>query len=208
MDKIFDPFFTTKPKGKGTGLGLSMVYGSIKQNKGHLNVESTPGAGTTFHLYFKQVKSGGAKSSASAADAELDLEGVTILLVEDDESVREAIKIMLEASGCTIIEASNGVDAVHVFQEKSPLIDVVLTDVVMPQMGGAELGKRLREIKRDVRIIYGTGYIDDVSELAEALGETPIIISKPYERADLVRKIRSLLGDRNGHRSESDDPHR
>ena len=130
-----------------------------------------------------------------------------VLLVEDDESVREAIKIMLETSGCTTIEASNGVEAIRIFQEKSPLINIVLTDVVMPMMGGAELGKRLREIKGDVRIIYGTGYIDDVSELVEMLGETPIIISKPYERTDLVRKIRSLLGDRNGRRSESDDPH-
>jgi len=119
-----------------------------------------------------------------------------------------AIKIMLEASGCATIEASNGVDAVQVFQEKSPLIDVVLTDFVMPQMGGAELGKRLREIKRDVKIIYGTGYIDDVSKLVEALGETPIIINKPYDRTDLIRKIRSLSGHRNGRRSESDDSHR
>jgi two-component system cell cycle sensor histidine kinase/response regulator CckA len=197
MDKIFDPFFTTKPLGKGTGLGLSMVYGATKQNKGHLDVGSSPGGGTTFHLYFPQIEPGGVKSLDAAPDTAVDLKGFTILLVEDDESVREATRAMLEDLGCAVLEASNGVDAIRLFQEKSPRIDIVLTDVIMPGIGGAELGKRLREIKRDVRIIFSTGYSDHVNELEKELGETPPIITKPYERADLERKIRSLLGDRN-----------
>jgi len=199
MDKIFDPFFTTKPPGKGTGLGLSMVYGAIKQNKGHLDVGGTPGGGTTFHLYFNRIAPGATRSSAGKADTELDLNGITVLLVEDDESVREATRIMLEASGCAVIEASDGVDAVRLFKDKAPLIDIVLSDVVMPNMGGAELGKKLREIKPDIRIIFCTGYIDHVNELEKELGEIPPIISKPYERAELVRKIRLILGDRNGN---------
>jgi two-component system cell cycle sensor histidine kinase/response regulator CckA len=208
MDKIFDPFFTTKPQGKGTGLGLSMVYGAIKQNKGHLDVGSVPGGGTTFHLYFNRIAPGATRSSASTSDVDLDLNGVTVLLVEDDESVREATRMMLEASGCTVIEASDGVAAVQVFQEKGPLIDVVLTDVIMPGMGWVQLGKKLREIKHDVRIIFCTGYVDHVNELEKELGETPAIITKPYERADLVRKIRSLLGDRNERRAEGNNPRR
>jgi CheY-like chemotaxis protein len=193
MDKIFDPFFTTKPLGKGTGLGLSMVYGATKQNKGHLDVGSAPGAGTTFHLYFKRVAKEAPLSASFAADAELDLNGLTILLVEDDENVREATRMMLEESGCAVIEASNGVEAVQVFQEKEPLIDVVLTDVIMREMGGTQLGKKLREIKHDVRIIFCTGHIEHVNELEKLLGETPPIITKPFGRAELVRKIRSLL---------------
>ena len=198
LDKIFDPFFTTKPQGKGTGLGLSMVYGAIKQNSGHVDVESVPGSGTTFHLYFNHLAPRGARSTAHAASAEVDLNGVTVLLVEDEENVREATKLILEASGCTVIEAADGLDAVRLFVDKAPQIDIVLTDVVMPQMGGAQLGKRLREMKPDVRIIFCTGYIDHVNELEKVLGETLTIISKPYERVELVRTIGSLLGDRNG----------
>lgn len=198
MDKIFDPFFTTKPPGKGTGLGLSMVFGAIKQNMGHLDVGSVPGRGTTFHLYFNRIPPGTADASASAEDTGPDLSGIMVLLVEDDESVREATKLMLEASGCSVIEAANGEDALRAFQDNNPLIDIVLSDVVMLGMSGAQLGKRLRELKHDVRIIFCTGYIDHVNELTNELGETPLIITKPYERTDLVRKIRSLLGDRNG----------
>jgi len=198
LNKIFDPFFTTKPQGKGTGLGLSMVYGAIKQNKGHLDVGSVPGRGTTFHLYFDRIAPPGARSIARTAAMEIDLNGVTVLLVEDDENVREATKLILEASGCAVIEAADGLDAVRLFADKAPQIDIVLSDVVMPQMGGAQLGKKLREMKPNVRIIFCTGYIDHVKELETVLGETPTIISKPYERADLIRAIRTLLGDENG----------
>ncbi|HYW83932.1 MAG TPA: response regulator, partial [Spirochaetia bacterium] len=198
LDKIFDPFFTTKPQGKGTGLGLSMVYGAIQQNKGHIEVASVPGSGTTFHLYFDRIAHGEARSPAHTPAGVIDLSGVTVLLVEDDESVREATKLILEASGCRIIEAANGQDAVRTFTDQAPLIDIVLSDVVMPQMGGAQLGKTLRGMKPDVRIIFCTGYIDHVNELEKVLGEAPTIISKPYERADLIRTIRSLLGDGNG----------
>ena len=198
LDKIFDPFFTTKPQGKGTGLGLSMVYGAIKQNKGHIDVGSVTGSGTTFHLYFDRLAPGEARSAAHTASAEVHLSGVTVLLVEDDESVREATKLILEAAGCAVIEATNGLDAVRIFTDKAPLIDVVLSDVVMPQMGGVQLGKKLREMKPDVRIVFCTGYMDHVSELEKVLGEAPTIISKPYERTELIRTIRSLLGDRNG----------
>jgi CheY-like chemotaxis protein len=110
---------------------------------------------------------------------------------------------MLEDLGCIVVQASNGVDAIRLFQEKGRRIDIVLTDVIMPGMGGAELGRKLREIKRDVRIIFSTGYIDHVNELEKVLGETPPIITKPYQGADLERKIRSLLGDRNGRASSS-----
>ena len=198
LGKIFDPFFTTKPQGKGTGLGLSMVYGAVKQNKGHIDVGSAPGRGTTFHLYFPRLADGAARDTTHLEATQIDLNGVTVLLVEDEESVREATRLILEAAGCTVIEAANGLDALRLFADKSSIVDIVLSDVVMPQMGGAQLGKRLREMKPDVRIIFCTGYIDHVNELEKILGEAPAIISKPYGRAELVQTFRSVLGDRDG----------
>jgi two-component system cell cycle sensor histidine kinase/response regulator CckA len=195
MDRIFDPFFTTKPEGKGTGLGLSMVYGATKQNNGFLQVASTPHTGTTFHLYFSRITHPAARSGAGMEEAALVLSGITILLVEDDENVRQATKMMLEISGGVVIEASNGSDALRLYRDKASTIGIVLSDVVMPGMGGAELGKKLREVKPDVKLIFCTGYFDRIHELTTALGETPQIITKPYDRAELVRRIRLLLGD-------------
>ena len=198
MDKeilhhIFEPFFTTKPHGSGTGLGLSTVYGIIKQSNGWISVYSEPGAGTTFRIYLPRVnetvsdRNDAPKSPPSAAVGE------TILVVEDQENVRHLAVTLIRGFGYHVLEAASGEEAIHVAQTHSGTIRLVLTDVVMPGMSGRVLAEKLKAEQPDIRILFMSGYTDDVVVQHGALGDNVAYLQKPFTLNELADKIRDLL---------------
>jgi len=193
MEKIFDPFYTTKEKGAGTGLGLSTVYGIVKQHNGHIYVYSEMGSGTTFKIYFPTVaKAAEEKSRKSFPPMEKGVE--TILLADDEASIRKLIRDTLEPLGYKIIEASNGKEALEIFRQNELTIDLLLTDVIMPQMTGKQLGKVLRDEKPGLKILYMSGYTDNVIANQGVLDDNVNFINKPLIPSLLTKKIREVLG--------------
>ncbi|MBI5525635.1 MAG: PAS domain S-box protein [Deltaproteobacteria bacterium] len=191
--KIFEPFFSTKEKGKGTGLGLSMVYGIVKQNKGHIEVESVVGTGTVFRVFFKRVQREGARQ-VFAAQGELPRgRGETILLVEDEDVVRASIARMLKGAGYSVIEAAGGAAALDRFRQNRGAIAAVLTDVIMPGMGGSALASELRNIDPAAKILFCSGYPDEMTGAQGALPTGTVLVGKPVDKADLLTKIREVL---------------
>jgi PAS domain S-box-containing protein len=190
--RIFEPFFTTKPVGKGTGLGLATVYGIVKQLGGGLQVESAPGQGSTFSVllpYAEGELEPGARPGASGA-----LRGSeTLLLVEDEQVVRSSLKRMLERHGYRVLEARHGADALLVLRERRGEVDLVLTDVRMPEMGGQELVARLRTEAPGLPVLYLSGYADVMPEVG---GEGPAVafVEKPVSATTLLEHVRGALG--------------
>lgn len=189
LGKIFDPFFTTKEKGKGTGLGLATVYGIVKNHNGFVEVHSEIGAGTAFSVYLPAVE------EEAVGVEEMDGEAAggteTILVVDDEETIRRLLRDLLEAKGYRVLEASDGREALGVFDREK--VDLVILDMVMPDMGGRETYVRLRERKGDVRTILSTGYAED--ERARELMAMGVraFVQKPYRAEDLARVVRSVL---------------
>jgi two-component system, cell cycle sensor histidine kinase and response regulator CckA len=196
VSRIFDPFFTTKPQ--GTGLGLSTVFGVVKQSLGHVTVYSEPGIGTTFKIYLPQfdgVASDRAPEVANAAPTPVAGGGETILLVEDFEVLRALGAEMLEAAGYSVRVAANGSEALAIFDRHAKDIDVVLTDVMMPQMDGKELAQRLLSKRPDLKIIFTSGYPAQTA-IDEQLTSCDVeFIQKPYSSGELTAKIREILSD-------------
>lgn len=191
-ERIFEPFFTTKEKGKGSGLGLSTVYGIVKQCRGHIEVESAVNRGAEFRIYFP--RHGGATPAASCPKPGAQPRGTeSILLVEDEGTVRRLARRNLEALGYRVIEARHGEEALRVFRESKDPIDLVLTDVVMPCMGGPELVEHLRRIKRDIRVAYMSGFTEDVVlDRVNADHGAPLLL-KPYTQELLAQTVRQAL---------------
>jgi CheY-like chemotaxis protein len=195
--RIFEPFFTTKPPGQGTGLGLSTAYGIVKQSGGYIAVDTAVGAGTTFTIMLPRVfdtsepLTGGLPADSPSPDAPRG----TVLLVEDEAAVREAAKRMLRKYGFVVIEAKNGDDALALWQEHAPVVDVVLTDVVMPSMGGADLVRSLRATRPDVRVVFMSGYTQGTLEIAAAEEAATRFLPKPFTADQLVGALRELIGD-------------
>jgi PAS domain S-box-containing protein len=190
--RIFEPFFTTKEAGKGTGLGLAMVFGCVKQSGGHIEVESSDGQGSTFRIYLPGVS--GPESPPSQDEATTPGGGSeTILLAEDEPAVRRIARIALERHGYRVIEAGDGRAALEAVERHVGGIDLLVTDVVMPQLGGRELADRLRELCPGIGVLFLSGYIEDeiVREGITASGAT--FLQKPFSTLDLVRKVRALL---------------
>ncbi|HTY20732.1 MAG TPA: ATP-binding protein [Geobacteraceae bacterium] len=194
-DRIFDPFFTTKEVGKGTGLGLSMVYGTIRQHNGIIEVESEIGQGTTFNIYLPLVEEA---TNDQPAVPILFHKGKkeTILVAEDDVTVREFLKGLLEGSGYNVISVSNGEDAVKEFSYNSDIISLVLLDVIMPKKNGKEAYDEMVGIKPDIKAIFVSGYANDVIDWKCALQEEVYLIQKPVQPSLLLMKLREAL-DRN-----------
>jgi signal transduction histidine kinase/DNA-binding response OmpR family regulator len=196
--KIFDPFFTTKEKGRGTGLGMATVYGIVKQNQGNINVYSEPGQGTTFKIYWPvtedqivqkvQVKPGRDVLTGSEA----------ILLVEDDEAVRNFAGAVLKGFGYTVFKASNGKSALELIKENDLQIDLLITDLVMPEMNGEELAAKLQEIFPATLVLYASGYTDNHVVHSGILEKGVNFIHKPYSVQTLAEKVREVL--ENGNR--------
>ena len=190
-DRIFEPFYTTKgDEGQGTGLGLAMVYGIVHSHGGHIEVQTSPGSGSTFHVLLPE--SPGTELEGSAGRARPTARGQgRVLVVDDEETVRSVLRAMLESMGYAVTLASNGVEAIEVFSEMEPSPDLVIMDMTMPRMGGRECSRRLREIDRDVPILVATGHS---TELAKEELEFAGYIQKPFVRTRLAEMIESVMG--------------
>jgi two-component system cell cycle sensor histidine kinase/response regulator CckA len=213
-DKIFEPFFSTKEVGKGTGLGLSTVYGIVKQTGGFIYVDSEPGQGTSFHIFLPRhhaepevqveqpsaavIATNGAAKEAAPAPAEMkprtDLTGQgTILLVEDEEGLRALNARGLRSRGYTVVEAENGVEAMEVLEEQSGAIDLVVSDVVMPEMDGPTLLKAMREQNPDIKFIFVSGYAEDAFEKSLPEGQQFDFLPKPFTLSQLVAAVKETM---------------
>ena len=193
QSRIFEPFFTTKEKGKGTGLGLSTVYGIVKQSGGYVMVQSEPGRGSTFHIYLPQVEGTAEKHSVAPPDAARG--GTeTVLLVEDEESVRQLVRDTLAAKGYRVLEGENGETGLAVAAGHPGKIDLVITDVVMPGMGGREMVKQLVETRPGAKVLYLSGYTEDAIVSDGSIEPGTAFLQKPFTLQSLSRKVREVLG--------------
>jgi two-component system cell cycle sensor histidine kinase/response regulator CckA len=190
---IFEPFFTTKEVGKGTGLGLSTVYGVVKQSGGYIWVYSELGHGSVFKIYLPRVDQSVQQSRPSELAPELYHGTETVLLVEDEESVRTLTRSLLEEGGYTVIEASNGAQALEIVGRLSGPIHLLLTDVVMPGMNGRVLAKKMIEAQPKMKVIYISGYTGSFSSHGELFDAAATLVQKPFSRATLLRKLREAL---------------
>ncbi|MGB8012356.1 MAG: ATP-binding protein [Terriglobales bacterium] len=196
--KIFEPFFTTKKPGKGTGLGLAIVYGVVKQTGGWITARSEVGQGTTFDIYFPEVPAQGARvepvARAKTRLAPAPGGTETILLVEDQGGIRDLIREFLQKSGYTVLQAVDGNEALRVADECKDPIHVLLTDVVMPNMGGQELARRLTESRPQMKLLFMSGYPDHAT-WSEPIDDTAAVLQKPFAFQTLAHKIRGLLDE-------------
>jgi PAS domain S-box-containing protein len=195
LARIFEPFFTTKGPGKGTGLGLATVYGIVKQSDGYIWAYSEVGKGTTFKVYLPLVEEG-AEAEPVMVPVPARLAGSeTVLLVEDEESVRVLSRVILESYGYTVLEAASGNDGLDVARRYSLPIHLLLTDVVMPEMGGPDLASRLEALRPGVRVLYMSGYTDDAVFRHGLLEKGRVFLQKPFTPGALVGKVREALGN-------------
>ncbi len=206
VDKIFEPFFSTKEVGKGTGLGLSTVYGIVKQTGGFVYVDSEPGKGTTFHIFLPRYHpeqeaqlephagNGAAAKEAAAEPKKADLTGQgTILLVEDEEGLRSLNARGLRSRGYTVIEASNGIEALEALEQKDGAVDLVVSDVVMPEMDGPTLLRAMRARNPDLKIIFVSGYAEDAFAKSLEENEKFDFLAKPFALSALVTKVKETM---------------
>jgi CheY-like chemotaxis protein len=191
--RIFEPFFTTKELGKGTGLGLAMAYGFIKQSGGHIEVHSTLRHGTVFKLYLPRADEVMPVATVLPEQFTPLVGTETILVVEDEATIRNLLRRVLQSRGYTILEARDGQEALEVAQQHVGRIDLLITDLVMPRMSGRELARRLAQLQPEVRILLISGYSDKAALDQEMLQASAVFLQKPFSPADLVRKVREVL---------------
>jgi signal transduction histidine kinase len=192
---LFEPFFTTKPPGKGTGLGLATCFGIVKQNAACIKVHSELGRGTTFKIYFPQVQSAVEPSRVCITPTESAGGGETVLLVEDEPAVRELAVAILREKGYAVVEAVNGEEGLRMARQHDGKIDLVLTDVVMPVMGGKEMADALRTSHPDSKVLFTSGYTDNALMYRGVLQSNVRFLQKPYLTATLTRKVREVLDE-------------
>lgn len=198
QSQIFEPFFTTKPEGKGTGLGLSMVYGSIKQAGGNIAVKSQPGKGTTFTIRFPVSKRVWQPTKEEPTDLITAYQNSqTILIAEDDFNVRSTLRTALESAHHIVLTASDGQEALEIFRETPSLINLIVTDLLMPKMNGTELARQAQKLSPNVKLLFMSGYPNEVIT-AEGILESGIaFIHKPFNHNEIQRKVREVLEDTN-----------
>jgi len=192
MQKIFEPFFTTKGVGKGTGLGLSIVYGIIKQHDGNINVYSEQGLGTTFKIFLPLIKA--VVEEIKPVETVMPMRGTeTVLLAEDDHDVRKLINKVLVKHGYKVMEAVDGEEAVRVFAENRDNIDILLFDIIMPKMKGTEAYEEITKIKPEIKVLFMSGYTEEVIYRKGVLEKGLSFISKPVSPHEILKKIREVL---------------
>ncbi len=194
LARAFEPFFTTKGLGKGTGLGLSTVYGIIKQSEGEVQVKSQPGAGTTFTVYLPRRDAALSQpplkpQSAAKSGHE------TVLIVEDEDGIRALTERILRNAGYTVLAAENGGEALALFEKHAGKVDLLVTDVVMPQMSGREIAERLGRAQPGLKVLYMSGYTDEIIDRHGVLEAGMRLIGKPFAAADMARKVRAVLDE-------------
>ena len=191
--RVFEPFFTTKEKGKGTGLGLSMVYGVVKQSGGYIDVTSEPGVGTCFNIYLPKAEAA-ADTQKISSELPVALKGnETVLLVEDETSLRTLSRHLLEMCGYQVLEAENGPEALRISEETRRNIDLLLTDVVMPGMSGRVLADQVTTQRPEIRVVYMSGYTGQTVGQHGVLAEGSFFLPKPFTRESLAAKVREAL---------------
>lgn len=190
LEHIFEPFFTTKEPGKGTGLGLATVYGIVKQSRGHIAVSSEPGRGTTFKIYLPSLDKDKSVALPIAHEVSATPKGDgTILLVEDEAPLRVLAAESLKRLGYTVLQAGNGLEALAVAEQHSGKIDVVVTDIVMPRMGGPELIEKLRQKRENFAVIFTSGHTETAALENAKIGTNAILLNKPFSSELLARRI-------------------
>ena len=200
LDRVFDPFFTTKEQGAGTGLGLATVYGIVKQSGGDIEVESAPGTGTVFRIYLPLVPCEKAAAPASPSPNDAQVGSETILLVEDDASAASLMDRVLGNAGYRVLVAEDGVAALEVVARHGlEGVDMLLTDVVMPRLGGLELARRLREQRPDLPVLFASGYSEETVMGDRAVRGDFNLLQKPFSPRELRTRVRGVLdGAANG----------
>lgn len=197
LERIFEPFFTTKEPGRGTGLGLAMVYGIVKQSNGYIHVESTEGRGTVFTIFLPRQQLDPvplpSPSVADRAPQPTRQATETVLLVEDEAAVRSLVRRVLEREGYTVLEATNGAEAIQIAESFDGTIDLLLTDIVMPDLGGHEIVGRLRPTRPEMLVLLMSGYTPQEILRRGTLEFNASFIAKPFTPDDLVRKVREVL---------------
>jgi two-component system, cell cycle sensor histidine kinase and response regulator CckA len=201
MARAFEPFYTTKEPGRGTGLGLSTVYGIVKQSGGAITVDSTPGGGTTFCVYLPisnqtEIRVPGVMERRPSASS-----GETILLAEDEDTVRHLARRVLEAHGYTVLEAINGEDALRMAADYGGVIDLLVSDVVMPELGGRLLAERLTTARPEMEVLFVSGYTDDDMLRRGLLERGRRLLQKPFSAMALAHEVRSILDAKRRRRS-------
>jgi two-component system cell cycle sensor histidine kinase/response regulator CckA len=191
--RIFEPFFTTKDIGSGTGLGLSSVYGIVEQSGGHVTAQSAPGRGATFTIYLPRHAEPGASPAGNPDRRSLPTGTETILLVEDESTVRTSTRRLLERHGYTVVEARHGLEALRVVENSASRFDLVVTDLVMPEMGGTELIERLRTRTPGLKVLFMSGYSERVLAGEGRLPPDTGFLEKPFTVEQLMRRLRKIL---------------
>ncbi|MBF0235968.1 MAG: response regulator, partial [Desulfamplus sp.] len=196
LDNVFEPFFTTKELGKGTGLGLATVYGIVRQNRGIINVYSEPGQGTTFKIYLPMTQEAVMPEKESESDEQTtDIRGnKTILVVEDEEAILELCEDVLKQFGYKVLSANTPLKAIEIVNHYNAPIDLLLTDVVMPEMNGKELREQIEQLKPDIKVLFMSGYTADVIMNRGILGKDIQFLQKPFLINSLVSKVKDALG--------------
>jgi CheY-like chemotaxis protein len=193
LPRIFEPFFTTKALGKGSGLGLSTVYGVVKQSGGCVTVSSEPGKGAAFGIYLPRASEMPERKVPPPVAVTSSAGTETILLVEDEAVVRDLVCEILRETGYVVLPATSGAEAVKITADRSKAIDLLITDVVMPEMSGPELANKLRRARGEMRILYMSGYTDDAVLVRQGLPENCAFIRKPYTPMQFLQKVRETL---------------
>ena len=195
-NRIFEPFFTTKASGAGTGLGLASVYGIVKQSDGHISVHSEPGKGTTFKIYLPRVEAAANRARQEGLIAQSEGGSETILVVEDDEMVRQLVVLLLEKKGYQVLAAEHAEQALQVCQHHEDPIDLLVTDLVMPGRNGVELAEQVRQMVPEAKTLLISGYADKAILRESELDEHMEFLAKPFSGSVLARKVREILDSR------------
>jgi CheY-like chemotaxis protein len=192
---LFEPFFTTKSPGKGAGLGLATVFGIVTQSGGHLQVDSAPGRGTTFRVYLPRCPEPARLPAHPTPGPPRATRGTeTVLLVEDDDGVRGLSRHVLRSHGYTVLDARHGDEALQVAAAHGKAVHLLVTDVVMPRLGGRELARRLRAAQPGMRVLYLSGHPDDAAALEQVVqAEEAALLHKPFTSSALLGTVREVL---------------
>ncbi|MEI6704744.1 MAG: ATP-binding protein, partial [Deltaproteobacteria bacterium] len=196
MARVFEPFFTTKGVGEGTGLGLATVYGIVKQNNGFITIYSEPGKGTTFTIHLPRLEEKSQKSQAEVKAAPLPKGQETILLVEDEPGILQITSLLLGKQGYTLLTAGTPGEAMRLAQEHVGEINLLITDVIMPEMNGKDLANRLQSLNPHLKCLYMSGYTSDIIAQHGVLDEGVYFIQKPFSLPDLSTKVREVLDNK------------